>query len=386
MSVPVQNIYYLLCYAWDRLESRKLVDVDALPGNRVENLLGKVLQDGVAHLIRRGLDRGYVAFEEETRRLRGKIILSETLGRSLLPRGRVACYVDELSHDVPHNQVIKAAMRALMDVPKLDSGIRSALRDHCRRMHTVTDVELSPAAFRCIQLHRNVARYTFLVNVAQLVSLSFVPDEKTGRRRFRPFTADEQRMGLLFEAFVRNFLRREQDVFHVSKAKVPWDLDPDSSSNPVWLPEMETDVVLTNAQQRITIETKYYATPYQSRHGSKKLISGHLYQLLTYLAHQRADQGPNPTGVLLYASAGKEWRLRYSLGGHTILVRSLDLDRDWKEIHRDLLGLVAKLARNREVRDRSLELADGQLEEAITDAEATNRGHVFDGAAEESQT
>ena len=61
MSVTVQNIYYLLCYAWDRLEARNLVDVTSIPGNRIENLLGKVLHDGVAHLIRSGFDRGYVS-------------------------------------------------------------------------------------------------------------------------------------------------------------------------------------------------------------------------------------------------------------------------------------------------------------------------------------
>ena len=130
MAVPVQNIYYLLCYAWNRLEARDLVDVDAIPGNRVVNLLGKVLADGVANLIRRSFDRGYVAFEEEGRRLRGKLLVSETLKRSLLPRGRVACYVDDLSYDVPHNRVIKAAMRALIGVPGLDPGIperRSAI-------------------------------------------------------------------------------------------------------------------------------------------------------------------------------------------------------------------------------------------------------------------
>lgn len=350
MAVPIQNVYYLLCYAWDFLEARNLVDLAAVPGNRVENLLGKVLQDGVAHLIRRGLDRGYIDFDAEGRRLRGKLLLSETVGRVLLPRGRVACRMDELSYDVPHNRVIKTAMRALIGVPKLDAGIRTALRGHCRRLHMVTDVELSPAAFRQIQLHRNVARYSFLVNVAHLVALSFLPDEKTGQKRFYPFTASEQEMGQVFEAFVRNFLRHEQNLFGVSRAKVSWNVDPETSSDPAWLPEMQTDAMLTNPGQRIVIETKYYATPYHSRYGGRKLISSHLYQLLTYLMQLRATHGPEPTGVLLYASAGEEQRLEYRLGGHRILVRSLNLDRDWKTIHRDLLGLATELAQNTSVR------------------------------------
>jgi 5-methylcytosine-specific restriction enzyme subunit McrC len=180
--------------------------------------------------------------------------------------------------------------------------------------------------------------------VAHLVARSFFPDEKTGRRRFHPFTASQQEMGLLFQAFVRNFLKREQDLFEVSAPKVAWHLELEGSSDPGWLPEMQTDVVLRSPFQRVVIETKYYATPYQSHRGSKKLKSDHLYQLLTYIAHLEAETGAHPIGVLLYASAGEEWRLDYRLGGHRLLVRSLDLDRDWKAIHRDLLGLAAEVA------------------------------------------
>ena len=343
MAIPIQNIYYLLCYAWDRLKARDLVDISAVSGSRIENLLGKVLDAGVAHLVRRGLDRGYVESEEEGCRLRGKLLLSETIGRCLLPVGRVVCQVDHLSHDVPHNRVIKAAMRALLGLPTLDSELRAGLRAHCQRMQEVADVELAPAAFRRVQLHRNVARYAFLLNVAQLVARSFIPDEKTGTKRFHPFTANEQEMGLLFECFVRNFLRREQHVFHVAAVRVPWDLDVEASSDPTWLPEMRTDVMLTSCAARATIETKYYATPFQAHYGSTKLISGHLYQLLTYLAHLGATEGPEPIGVLLYASSGEVQRLRYRLGSQTVLVRSLDLNRDWQAIHRDLLDLADEL-------------------------------------------
>ncbi len=107
---------------------------------------------------------------------------------------------------------------------------------------------------------------------------------------------------------------------------------------------MQTDVMLTNPSRRIVIETKYYATPYQAHHGTKKLRSEHLYQVLTYVEHLSAIAGPEPIGVLLYASAGEDWRLEYRLRGHRLLVRTLDLDRDWKAIHRDLLGMAEELA------------------------------------------
>lgn len=60
MAIPLENVYYLLCYAWNRLDARDRVDVSAVPGNRIENLLAKVLIEGTAHLLRSGLDRSYV--------------------------------------------------------------------------------------------------------------------------------------------------------------------------------------------------------------------------------------------------------------------------------------------------------------------------------------
>ncbi len=354
MSVSVQNIYYLLCYPWDRLEARNLVDVNSIPGNRIENLLGKVLHDGVAHLIRSGFDRGYVSFEETSRRLRGKVLLTETVGRSLLEQGRVACQLDDLSYDVAHNRVIKAAMAAMAALPSIDKSIAAGLRDHCRRLHDVSDIPLSPAAFRQVQLHRNLARYALLVNVAQLVAKSFIPDERTGVRRFYPFTANEQEMGRLLEAFVRNFLRREQEIYVVDAPKVLWDLDSGDSSDPSWLPEMRTDVMLTNESGRVVLETKYYATPYQSQYGGKKLISGHLYQLMTYLSHLGVDGGAEPVGVLLYAGLGIGQRLRYRLGGYAVLVRNLDLNRDWRDIHEEMMEIVRELAGTSKTRLGSL--------------------------------
>ena len=69
-------------------------------------------------------------------------------------------------------------------------------------------------------------------------------------------------MGRLFQLFVRKFLEREQSQFKVDAPKVPWDLGYGDGSDVAWLPEMNTDVTLTNESQRVVIESKYYATPY----------------------------------------------------------------------------------------------------------------------------
>jgi 5-methylcytosine-specific restriction enzyme subunit McrC len=208
----------------------------------------------------------------------------------------------------------------------------------------VSDVELSSAAFRGIQLIQNLVRYAFLVEVARLVAGCLLPEQAGRGKVFRSFTSSDQQLGTLFEAFVRNFLVREQRQFSVARPKVPWAVAGAASSDPRWLPDMQTDISLACPGRTIIVETKCYAEALQKRNeGAPKLISDHLYQLLTYLTHQAWSTGSAPLGVLLYAGLGPGQPLHYKLAGHIVLVRSLNLDQPWELIHRDLLAIAKEL-------------------------------------------
>ena len=60
MEIPIQNIYYLLCYAWNKLEEGNIVDVKGIETNKLYNLFAKVLINGASRLLKMGLDRGWV--------------------------------------------------------------------------------------------------------------------------------------------------------------------------------------------------------------------------------------------------------------------------------------------------------------------------------------
>ncbi|MCA9720136.1 MAG: hypothetical protein KC468_36065, partial [Myxococcales bacterium] len=107
-SVPLRNVYYLLCYAWKRHRERDLVETDALEGTQGAALIAKIIHDGVTHLLRRGLDRGYRTFVDETSQPRGKLLVNATVQRGLLQHGRVVCEQDELTRDILNNQLLLA--------------------------------------------------------------------------------------------------------------------------------------------------------------------------------------------------------------------------------------------------------------------------------------
>jgi 5-methylcytosine-specific restriction endonuclease McrBC regulatory subunit McrC len=84
-EIPIANIYYLLCYAWDVLDEKDtLLDVSMLDSTPLLDLFARVLVNGSRRLLQRGLDRGYQTREDELPGLRGKLSVTQTLRRQLL--------------------------------------------------------------------------------------------------------------------------------------------------------------------------------------------------------------------------------------------------------------------------------------------------------------
>src|SRR5262245_51822692 len=99
-AIPIENIYYLFCYAWNRFEEAQSIPLGAVPSPDLPNLLARVLVNGMSRLFRRGLDRGYQYHEEEISTVRGRIDLGSTLRLQARNVRRLHCEFDELSYDV----------------------------------------------------------------------------------------------------------------------------------------------------------------------------------------------------------------------------------------------------------------------------------------------
>ena len=112
MNIPIQNVYFLLCYAWDKLDEKERVDVDPVGITTLVDLFSRVLINGTNHLLKRGFDRSYVADEQWTGRLRGKVLF-DAVAKSGAATATLPCEFDELSYDVLHNQLLKATVRRL---------------------------------------------------------------------------------------------------------------------------------------------------------------------------------------------------------------------------------------------------------------------------------
>ncbi len=339
MTIPIQNIYYLLCYAWDSLDEGRVVSVSQDDCKTLAELFARVLDGGVTHLLKRGFDRGYITEEEDTSSLRGKFDVSVTIKRNLLRQSRVYCVIDSLSYDVTHNRIIKATLRSLVRCKDLDRNLRDRLLRLYRRLHEISDIDLSAKVFGSVQLHRNNAYYRFLLQVCRLIHDNLLVNEDTGDSRFRDFLGNEKQMAALFEKFVRNFYRHEQTMFRVKSEQFGWQEVEATHGDLQFLPKMRTDVSLDSSTRKIVIDTKYYANCLQTYFGSSTIHSGNLYQLFAYLKNLQIGEPRQIEGVLLYPTVGKSLSLRYRIQGHMMRIVTVDLNAKWQNIRQRLLEL-----------------------------------------------
>ncbi len=342
-SIPITNLYYLLAYAWDhKLSEADVVAIDADSCPDLNNLFARILGNAVHHLLRRGLDRSYVPFEEETPRIRGRIDFSASEKAQSRTRGKLVCVFDELSPDVLHNQILKATLRVLRDDKRVRADSRKRLGQSLEVFHEIRDLRVTPRHFHRVQLHRNNRAYRFILNVCELIHFSLLPEKSaSGGRRFRDFTRDEKVMAKIFEDFVRNFAIRHLSGATVSALQINWRASDFGEGSSAMLPRMITDVTVAWPERKLILDCKYYQEALVCRYDALRFRSGNLYQLNAYLTNKAADPGwENVEGMLLYPSNGYHFDHVFKLHGrHQIRVSTLDLKKPWTIIHSDLLLL-----------------------------------------------
>jgi 5-methylcytosine-specific restriction enzyme subunit McrC len=304
----------------------------------------KILLRGCRQVFRRGVDRGYQTFDGELALLRGRINVAKTLRHSSLRMARVWCEYDELRHDGLQNQLIKATLRRLRDHPQVSSTLKTEISNVVRTFETlgVKDIAIRRQHFRRVQLHRNNAFYGFLLHICELAYQGLFPEQVGSAGLFASLLEDESRLSRVFERFIRNFFRQEQDELDVSSERIEWDILDAAGQSLELLPSMQTDVTLRSSARTVVIDAKYYAQTLHSHRDRVRLRSAHLYQLFAYLKNleRRSQPDSRAEGILLYPTVQEEVRFSAVIQGHKISARTIDLTKPWREIHCGLLSML----------------------------------------------
>ena len=343
MFIPIENIYYLLCYAWKKLDEKDRVAVSAENFKEMLDLLAKVLINSTRILLKRGIDRSYINLTGEFAGIKGKFELTATLKTHLLQKQRTICSFDEFSSNILTNRILLTTLQRLMRTNGLDLTLRSEIKNLLWRFSDIDEIELSNKIFSQIRLNRNNKFYEFILNICHLIYENSLLDEKTGKWQFKDFTRDEQKMNRLFEDFLRNFYSIEQNEFKVRRENIYWQLSASENHHLQFLPLMQTDITLENNVAKIVIDAKYYRETLKTNYGSEKVNSANLYQIFSYLINQREanEKTQKTTGILLYPTVDHEFDLHFQFQDHPIFIKTVNLNDNWRNIEKRLKQIIS---------------------------------------------
>lgn len=332
--IPIQNIYYLLCYAWNRLDEKDLIEVSTDESPDLLNLLTRILLSGSKTLLKRGFEQQYLSQTETYQGIKGKLDVSQSFKKNLFVKGLSVCEYDELSSDILANQILKTTLVNLYRTEELDSKLRHEIKTVLWRMNEVSEIRISDGSFRQIDMPKNNILHSFLLNISELIHLNLLPNQIEGHFTFRDFVQDERQMAKVFEEFLRNFYKIEVPEAKVYREDLRWKM---TGKNTHLLPKMQTDISLKMNGKKLIIDAKYYTQTLQQYYHSEKIHSPHLYQLFAYLKNQEDERAE---GILIYPTIEKSLSLSYTHEGHTIRVETLNLNQDWQGIKVDLLAII----------------------------------------------
>ena len=348
--IPIQNLYYLLCYAWGLPEQREWVKVDADTCPAVIDLLSRLLTKSADVLLKRGVAKEYRIREEEIAGVKGKLEFAQTLKQGRYREGKTICSLDELTGDILLNQIVYTSMFRLLGNRDLDNAVRKDLQRTFLRFPRLEIIELSHSIFGDVQLNRNNRFYRLIINVCEMLYDDLLPEEKRpGEFRFMDFTRDEKVMNDIFESFLRNFYHQEcSDEFPIVKrTRISFQYEAINAEDVALLPIMETDVTLDNPKvgNRIILDAKYYQEMFVSRFGiNKKLRTEHIRQIESYIKNQEDPSIPytlQTKGIMVYPKTNVDVTNKdFASGGHVLRFCTVDLGQDWRQIDARLRQII----------------------------------------------
>ena len=336
--IRIQNIYYMLSYAFQVLNEQGYKQIATEEFENVAELCSAILIKGVTSQIKRGLGKEYVEQTDSLASLRGKINISASVKGQTLLNKRMICSYDEFSVNSYMNRILRTTMETL-----IKSNISKNRKKQIRKL-LIYFAEVEPLERERInwklQYNKNNQTYQMLISVCYLILKGLLQTTTDGNTKLMDFL-DEQRMCRLYEKFILEYYRKEHKEIKASASQIPWDLDDGYSE---MLPIMQSDIILKSVDKTLVIDAKYYAHTTQSQYSTNTLHSGNLYQIFTYVKNLDTNKSGNVAGMLLYAKTDEIVLPNndYKMGGNQISVKTLNLVCEFAEIKIQLDGIVQK--------------------------------------------
>lgn len=333
--IPIQNIYYMLSYAFQTLQAENYKDLAAENFHNTAELCAAILDKGIGIQLKHGLRRDYVSKSESLSTLQGKLNISESIKTQTMLKKQMICTYDEFSTNIQFNQIIKSTVLLLLKA-NITNSRKKSLRKLLLFFSDVNEIDLHFVNWNQ-QYNRSNQNYQMLIGMCYLVYKGLLTTQNNGTTKLMDFF-DGQRMCRLYEKFLLEYYRKEHPELTANASQIAWQLDDTENQ---MLPRIQTDIMLSKNNNILIIDAKYYSHMTQQQYGIHTLHSNNLYQIFTYVKNKEFElrnYEHTVSGMLLYAQTDEDIipNNTYHMSGNQISVLALDLNQDFSKISRTL--------------------------------------------------
>ena len=338
--IPIKNIYHILSYVFYELQKKGYEKLETEEFDNIMELFAQILIVGINNLLKRGINKNYHNHTEQLSTIRGKIDLTKSIN-PFLKHKQVICDYDEFTHNTYKNRIIKTTIVHLIrnDISK---NRKKKLKRILYYFNEVDILDIHNINWK-LRYNRNNQTYRMIINICYLVISGLIQKEEKGITKL--ITLDDTNMPRLYEKFILEYFKREHPEVNARASYIKWQLDDDYD---LMLPVMKSDITLSQENNVLIIDAKYYQHSLQENYDNKSIHSNNLYQIFTYVKNKEVelkDMEHSVSGMLLYAKTDEDDfpENTYSMSGNKISAKTLDLNVEFEEIKKQLDMIIEEL-------------------------------------------
>lgn len=335
--IRIRNIYHMLAYAFPPLKAQEYRFLDTEAAEHALELYAQILITGIRSQLKRGIVRTYEEKTEELPRVRGKILLHESLLSQSLHRGRIFCAYDEFTEDNDFNRILCSVAEVLLKTDIHERHKKSL--QHL--LHYFPNVQRYPLRKLSWNVHytRQTQSYRMLIGICKLLVEGLIQSSAAGETKLLAFH-DEAHLNSLYEKFLLAYFKKTFPCLKISSHRIKWNITEGDSDS---LPGMLSDIFITDETHTLIIDAKFYQHILQEYYGKQSHHPHNLNQILNYVHQESAD---HPTeyevsGMLLYAGTDEHVPDKeFVTCGKRIFIKTLDLNTDFSTIRKSLNSII----------------------------------------------
>lgn len=344
-GILIRNVYYMLAYAFQVLRHNNYEDIAKENFERIQDLFAEILYRGMSGQLKQGLYKEYIPNNDSLPLLRGKLDIKGTVRNRIERKQEIACEFDELSVNNIFNQILKTTATILIKENSVNRERRVALKSIMPFFDGIDTISVSSIHWNTLRFQRNNKSYQMLMNICYFILDGMLLTTEKGEYRMATFSDDH--MNKLFEHFVLEYYRKEYaGKLTANSSMVDWAFDnKESAKGLLFMPKMQSDIMLKSDNKTLIIDTKYYGRTLQTQFDKSTVHSHNMYQIMAYVNNEDKDNSGNVSGMLLYAKTQEDISpdMDFSIKHNRYMVKTLDLNLPFVDIRTQLDGYVTDL-------------------------------------------